>query len=321
MKIQDENIRANGFTPDWLQGGSTAFLITAVMVLLIGWFGCDKEVRQRTVLRSQINASDTLQLQGLEGSGVFSDGWVGETATIALTNPNHSRGLMISGTNVQTGLKDERLTLAVSFPGGGSDSVEIRGTGDFEELFVLPVKVAERETLQLSLNSSKVFVPAKLGSSPDDRRLSFRLKKLGIVDEAILEQRKPSGFAFPREAEHEPFLFGVYKDGWFADSAIVTLHNLENKRSVEIRGFFPPNIFTKIATLEVYSGSSLLVKEQLPNRTRGYFRTLVQLPDNLVSSGRVTLTLKSSGAFVPAERGINPDRRRLSYRLEYVGFK
>jgi hypothetical protein len=293
----------------------------SVIVLLLTAVGCRQGGNQQIALRSEINASDTLQLKALEGTGIFSDGWVGEHATVLLSNPKHERGLLISGTNVQTGLKDEKLFLTLEYDDGSSDSVDVAEPGNFEHICLLSADVAAKDTLRINLVSSKVFVPSRLGTSADDRSLSFRLAKITLIGASAVEEKLPSSFKFPREPEHDPNLVGIYKDGWFADSARITLRNQQKKRTVEIRGFFPPDIFTKIATLEVYDGQELLVKEQLPRRDSGYFRFLVQLPERPQNSSSVTLTLHASGAFIPAERKTSSDERRLSYRLEYIGMR
>lgn len=320
MNPHDGN-RVNRMLPQRTSGGKEACRLLFAMALVVGFIGCEQKNDQRRTLSSLIDGADSLQLQSLEGTGIYTDGWIGETATITLGNPGHARGLSVSGTNVQTGLKDETMILKLHFDGGMTDSVEIKQTGGFEEFLLMPANAAARDTLQFTLIASKSFVPAKLGTSQDDRTLSFRLNKIGIVDAPLFGERMPSSFEFPRKSEQDPLLVGVYKDGWFADSAVVTLYNTEGKSSVEIRGFFPPNIFAKIADLEIYAGSKMIVKQQLPRQNGGYFRIIVQLPEDQISSARTVLTLKPSGTFVPSERGINPDKRRISYQLQYVGLR
>lgn len=321
MTPQTNNDSPRGFTLHSLDGRARALFVVMVIVLLTALFGCKQESRQQATLSSSIDASNVDHLKGMEGSGIYSDGWVGEIASISLVNPQHTRGLSVSGANVVTGMKDETLTLRLQFEGKTSDSVEIKETGRFDEILLLSAQVSRRDTVEFELLASKVFVPAKLGTSQDERRLSFRLNKIAILDPNAVAEKMPSGFEFPHRTENDPNLLGVYKDGWFGDSAVVTLHNFENKSSVEIRGFFPPNVFTKIAVLEIYAGGKLLVKEQLAKKNGGYFRSIVQLPEEQLGAGKTILTIKPSGTFVPAQRGINPDTRRISYQLQYIGLR
>lgn len=295
--------------------------VLIVIFLIAGLYGCKQGSDQQPHLRNSIDAADSAQLAGLEGMGIYSDGWVGEEARVYLGNRQKSRGLSISGVNVMTGLKDEKLVLTVSFDDHAKQFVEVGSTGDFENIIVLPKSVAERETLAVTIVPSKVFVPSRLGTSQDDRRLSFRLRKIALVEQADLGKRFPEFFEFPREQEGEPYLRGVYKDGWIADSAVITLYNLNRKEAIEVRGVFPPDVFKRIAELQVYINGRLLVKEQLPKQQAGYFRIRALVPEDLIGQDKFVVALKPSGSFVPAERGINPDRRRISYQLQYIGLR
>jgi hypothetical protein len=290
-------------------------------LVLTGLMGCGKSDKQGVGLRSEINANDTLQLQSLEGTGIYADGWVGNEASISLANPKHTQVLSIAGINVQTGMKDESLHLIFEYAKDAKDSIEIGQMGSFNEIVLLPPVIAAKDTLQFRITSSKVFVPSKLGTSQDDRLLSFRLVKIALLDPAGLEKIMPEAFEFPAKEESNSNITGIFQDGWISDSAVVTLHNLKGKITVEIQGFVPGDIFPKIANLEICANGHLLVKEQLAKKTGGFFRSLIQLPDELADLSKVTLILKPSGTFVPAERGINSDRRRLSYRLQYVGLR
>jgi hypothetical protein len=290
-------------------------------LLAAALIGCSNETKKPIALRSEIDANDSLQLQALEGSGIYADGWVGDDASVSLLNPGHTRLLSLCGVNVQTGMKDEKLRLKLEFQSGKIESIEVAETGTFDKLLLMPSIDGARDTVQFRLSSSKVFVPARLRTSKDDRELSFQLVKIALVDAATMAEKMPEAFEFPRQEESNPNLVGVYKDGWIADSGSIVLHNLQGKSSVEIRGFVPPDIFPKIANLEIRINGVLLVKEQLPKKNRGYFRTIFQLPEDFAGSASVPLTLKPSGAFVPAERGINSDKRRISYQLQYIGLR
>jgi len=292
-----------------------AIFLTAMLI------GCSKEAKKAGALRSEIDASDTTYLKTLEGTGVYVDGWVGDAAKVTLGNPRHSRAFAISGVNVQTGAKDESLGLKFEFMSGKTDSVAFSRIGPFKAMLFLPIPDAAADTLQLMIVSSKTFVPSKLGTSQDDRVLSFRFEKISVVDLDSSLNDFPASYEFPRKDETERGLIGVYKDGWMADSAVVFLYNLQGKSSVEIRGFVPPDIFTRIADLEVRVNGVLLVKEQLPKQNQGYFRSIISFPEDVAALASIPLTLKPSGTFVPYQRGINADTRRLSYQLQYVGLR
>jgi hypothetical protein len=295
----------------------SSVVITALFLFLPG---CGRQ-QQPYVIKSEINAGDTTYLKSLYGTGIYADGWVGDVAKVTLGNPRHSRAFSISGVNVETGMKDERLHLKIEFPSGNADSIDFGQTGPFTAILPMPSTDAATDTAEFRLVSSKSFVPSKLGTSKDDRSLSFRFKKIAVVDMDTAERFLPTAFEFPRKTETEPYLLGIYKDGWMADSATITLFNLNGKTSIEIRGFAPPDVFTQIASLEVRVRGALLVKEQVPKQNQGYFRFIIQLPTDVSASTRITIGLRPSGTFIPVQRGINADTRRISYQLQYVGLR
>ena len=317
MRNEGTTLRVNHV----VQTMNSAHLVVLAFVLAAGLTSCSKEIKNEIGLRCEIDGADTVQLRSLEGTGIYQDGWVGDFATVTLHNPHHTRLLSLTGMNVQTGMKDESLHLKFEYRIGKIDSVAIAALGSFEKLILLPPSEGAHDTVQFTLSSSKSFVPSCIGTSKDDRTLSFKLTKLGLVDASTLTAKMPDSYEFPRKEESDQNLIGVYKDGWIADSGIVVLHNLEGKSSVEIRGFVPPDVFQKIADLEVRVGSVLLVKQQIPKQNQGYFRSIFQLPEELAASANIPLTLKPSGSFVPAQRGINSDQRRISYQLQFIGLK
>ena len=285
------------------------------------FIGCGPEAKKTVPLRSEIDGADTVQLGTLDGTGIFVDGWVGDAARIMLGNPGHTRLITLAGTNVQTGAKDEAMVLRLEFNSGKTEQLEVGQTGEFERLLLVPSADALHDTLVFRMSSSKTFIPSRIGTSKDDRTLSFRLSKIALVDPSALSKNMPETFEFPRQQETDPNLVGIYRDGWIGDSAVVTLSNLQGKKTVEIRGFAPPDVFDKIATLETSVRGLLLVKEQIPKQNQGYFRSIIQIPDEFAGLVTIPFTLRPSGTFVPARRGINADQRRISFQIQYIGLK
>ncbi len=300
---------------------SSARIVLLALLIAAEFVSCSREVPKVKMLRSDIDAADTLQLRSLEGTGVFVDGWVGDAARFGLGNAGHWRVLSVAGTNVQTGMKDERLVLKIEFASGKAEQIGVPSTGAFEQMLLIPAADASQDTLTFRMTSAKTFVPSHLGTSKDDRKLSFHLSKIALIDPSSLAQKMPESFEFPRQADTEPNLAGIYRDGWIGDSATITLFNVRGKKTVEIRGFAPPDVFDKVATLESSVNGALLVKEQISKQAQGYFRSIIQIPDEYAGLVALPLTLKPSGSFVPAQRKINSDLRRISFQIQYIGLK
>jgi hypothetical protein len=72
---------------------------------------------------------------------------------------------------------------------------------------------------------------------------------------------------------------------------------------------------------EVRANGVLLVTGQLPDPTSGYFRVTLPLPEALLAASRIVVAIRPGGTWVPAERGMNADTRRISYRLDFIGLK
>jgi hypothetical protein len=242
---------------------------------------------------------------------------MGNEAEIVLGNSEHQPALLLEGTNVETKAGDETLRILFLV---GSDTVHvstISTLGNFEEIALLPQKVRALDTLELSLITTKSFVPSRLGTSRDDRTLSFRLRKISLVPGDKTGESFPASFEFPRRTETDPNVQGIYSDGWMADSASIMLFNPENKTVVEVRGFVPGNIFQRVATFDVLFGGQLVVRQQV----QGNFQMRFQLPDAIRGDPKLSFTLKPSGTFVPSERGISSDTRRISYQMRYIGLR
>lgn len=294
-------------------------ILLFLIILVI--FGCSQQKRTQVGIPSIIDFADPNQFNSPSVTGVYSDRWVGETASVTLGNPQHFRGVLIAGTNVETRLPKEELEIKVRSAEKTFYVLRIKSLGDFQEYIPLPVELSTRDTLHLNFEPSKIFIPSEIGTSRDTRALSFRVSKIALVAESQVAGLFPEVFQFPRDSETDRNLEGVYKDGWMADSGKFILYNLERKRAVEINGFYPANVFKKSSDLEVYISGKLLVKQQLSKRGGGGFAVQVQLPEEQLDMINTEIILKPSGTFVPAERGINPDRRKISYQIHRIALK
>jgi len=297
------------------------FWILPLVVIILWVLGCSRRESEAGQLKSLIDFSQPGAAKTAGVFGVYDDAWVAPEASITLTNLDHHRTLILEGTNVGIGKGGEELRIAIVFGAETLHVARITALGEFREPIALPTRTAASDTVELSLVSYKSFVPSQLGTSKDDRVLSFRIRKIGFVPPEQTKEALPTSFEFPRSSVRDPNLQGIYSDGWIADSGVVTLFNLENKKEVEIRGSYPLNIFPRLADLEVFAANRLLLKHQMRRQDAGYFRIRAQLPEGQLMSSKLVLTLKPSGSFVPAELKINDDRRRISFRLEYIGFR
>ncbi len=292
----------------------TKLILVCAAIAIVG---CEKHDSQTGRLKDRIDFTDPNLIRNSGALGVYEDGWMGTEAEIMLGNPSHQPAILIEGTNVQTRPGDEALGILLLV---GSDTIQvlnILALGDFHEMAILPQKIRSNDSLDVTLIATKTFVPSKLGTSRDDRSLSFRLKSVSLVGLDVGRSAFPSAFEFPGTAETDPNVQGIYSDGWIGDSASVTLFNPEKKATVEIRGVVPGSIFQGVATLDVLFEGTLLVRQQVS----GNFRMRFQLPDAIRGDAKLSFTLKPSGSFVPAERGINSDKRRISYQMQFIGLK
>jgi hypothetical protein len=295
-------------------------LVYAVLALLMTttvYWGCSKHDSASSTPRSSIDFTNAEAVRTSGAFGVYEDGWMGNEAEIVLGNSEHQPALLLEGTNVETKAGDETLRILFLV---GSDTVHVSTVstlGNFSEMALLPQKVRALDTLELSLITTKSFVPSRLGTSRDDRTLSFRLRKISLVPGDKTGESLPASYEFPRKTETDPNVQGIYSDGWMADSASIMLFNPENKTVVEVRGFVPGNIFQRVATLDVLFGGQLVVRQQV----QGNFQMRFQLPDAIRGDTKLSFTLKPSGTFVPSERGISSDTRRISYQMRYIGLR
>jgi hypothetical protein len=251
----------------------------------------------------------------LPGSDVHEDGWIGEEATIFVANPNGNPGLLIEGENVQTGSENESTWLQLVFD-GGQDSVYIARTGTFRSYFRIPADLAQADTLRFQVKPSKTFVPARIGTSSDERVLSVRLLRVMAVSEKRLESRLTATLRFPFDIEEDPNVNGIYSDGWISDQAEVVLHGTQGRTRLMMRGYIPagvsPNIHIEVLGMEI-------ANQPLPRQESGMFSAEFALPQKAVDADRLSLKIRPGSTYVPEERGLNEDTRRLSYKLSYLG--
>jgi hypothetical protein len=251
----------------------------------------------------------------LPGSDIHADGWIGEEATIFVANPHRNPGLLIEGENVETGADNESTWLHVMFD-GGQDSVYITRTGTFRSYFRIPADLAQADTLRFQVKLSKTFVPARIGTSSDERLLSVRLLRVMAVSEKRLESRLTATLSFPFDVEEDPNVNGIYSDGWISDQAEVVLHGTQGRTRLMMRGYIPagvsPNIRIEVLGMEI-------ANQLLPRQESGMFSAEFALPEEAVDADRLSLKLRPGSTYVPEERGLNEDTRTLSYKLSYLG--
>jgi hypothetical protein len=294
-----------------------AYTCLTVLVVSTAFWGCFKRDSSSSAPGSNIDFTSADAIRASGAFGVYEDGWMGKEANIVLGNLAHQPAILLEGTNVQTKPGDEALWILLLVGPDTVQTLRIMSVGDFHEMAILPQKIRAYDTLEIRLITTKIFVPSELGTSKDDRSLSFRLKSVSLVALESARSSIPTAFEFPRTDETDPNLQGIYSDGWIGDSASVTLFNLDNKAAVEIRGLVPGSIFQGVATLDVLFEGELLVRQQVSDN----FRMTFQLPEKARGAAKFTLALRPIGVFVPSDRGISSDKRRISYQLRYIGLR
>lgn len=293
---------------------ASAFLFLA---LSSTFWGCSKNSSDSAALQSSLDFSTPEAVRASGAFGVYEDGWVGTESEMSLRNAGHLPLLWIEGTNVETKVAEESLRIYVLIVGDTVEVLSVPAPGDFRESVLLPRAFSNLDTLPIRLLSSKSFVPSKLGTSRDDRTLSFRLRRIELAPMESSAGSFPSSFIFPGKIEADPNIQGIYSDGWMADSASVTLYNPKDKKIVEIRGVVPGNVFKGAATMDVSWKGQLLMRQQVQRN----FRIQLLLPELVLKESRFTLSLRPSAAFVPADLKINSDQRRISFQIESIGLK
>ena len=287
-------------------------------IIVIGLFGGCRS--NKSSLPAAIDFTNPTQLASPNVTGIAADRWVDPNASVELGNPAHDHAILLAGTNVQTGLPDETLRIQFGSAGRIFDLLVISRMGDFTEYVPLPPEIANRDTLALDIIPLKKFIPAQLGLGSDARTLTFRIAKIALVGEEESAAALPEMFRFPRDPETDAHIDGIYKDGWFADSATVVLFTTGGRKTLALIGSCPPNIFSNVPALEVFYDGTLMEKRQLTDRG-GDFNIQLQLNDDEAKSGKHIVRLRSNGSFVPAERKVNSDTRKISYRIQYIGYK
>jgi len=291
-----------------------AFLVVS---LTVAFWGCSKSGSDSSALQSSIDFSTPEAVRASGAFGVYEDGWVGVEGEVSLRNTAHVPLLWIEGTNVETKAGDESLRIRVLVADDTIEVLSIASPGDFRESILLSRAHSNLDTISLRLISSKSFVPSKLGTSKDDRILSFRLRKIELVPMAGSTASFPSSVTFPGKVDGDSNVQGIFSDGWMTDSATVTLYNPNGKKTLEIRGTVPGNVFKGPATLDLLWKGQLLLRQQVQEN----FRVHLLLPETVLKESRLKISLRPSGAFVPAMLNISNDTRRLSFQIESITLK
>jgi hypothetical protein len=112
--------------------------------------------------------------------GVFADRWVEPAAAVSLRGCANAAALSLAGFVPGVPAPWQPFDLAVSVNGRQLDPVRIARAGDFEATLRLPEPVRRLDSHDIRLKASRSFVPAELGTSPDRRRLSFRLSRIEL---------------------------------------------------------------------------------------------------------------------------------------------
>ena len=83
-----------------------------------------------------------------------------------------------------------------------------------------------------------------------------------------------------------------------------------------VKGYIPggvsPNIRIEVLGMEI-------ANQPLPHQESGMFRAEFALPEKAVDADRLSFKIRPGSTYVPQERGLNEDTRRLSYKLSYLG--
>ena len=152
----------------------------------------------------------------------------------------------------------------------------------------------------------------------DPRRLNVAISKI-----QLLTNREYAELSLPCRLDlshpddwNANSLNGIFADRWIAGEAHVSLQPCEESDTVMVRGFMPGiaglgPVFP--VTISV-NGAQQVVKL----KKAGPFTIEVPLHGTAQNGGRYDVAVGSPRTFVPAERGLGPDGRRLSIMLDSV---
>jgi hypothetical protein len=142
----------------------------ATLFLLALLAGCGRETQSPPSALSRF--PDHLSNPQLEPSGVFSDGWVAETAAVNLEHPAGRRVLVVRGTVPEIDRPEFRTNLRVSID-GREVARQPLGTGDFS-IEAPAGEAAGRRRVTLAFDSSQQLPDG------DGRTVAARLSFLGF---------------------------------------------------------------------------------------------------------------------------------------------
>lgn len=102
---------------------------------------------------------------------------------------------------------------------------------------------------------------------------------------------------------------GRYHDGWVSKRFVITLRNIKKKSNLMIYGRRLP--YPEQLTISIYVNGNLIHQESNPG---GQFTIQAWIPPMI----RGNVEIVSSHIFVPKEKGMNEDERKLSFLLDEI---
>jgi GT2 family glycosyltransferase len=112
-----------------------------------------------------------------ESQGWYQDGWATTEVKWMLPTPRES-DVVIRGTLPDCPIREQRLSVVMN---GRLLAEEKFTTGEFEIRLKVPIEF-RYQPLEIGLKASRSFLPARLGGSPDRRRLCYLLREVTLSE-------------------------------------------------------------------------------------------------------------------------------------------
>jgi hypothetical protein len=153
------------------------------------------------------------------------------------------------------------------------------------------------------------YLPLSVTSTPADgsaRQLAVGLEQFDLQSSGVPMIGAESGWYEP---EYNPRTAQAWR--WTSEHAVLWVRPIGRDVTVTLSGESPLRYFDQAPTVTVAAGSREIARF---NPSTDFMQSIV-LPADALAAAEGRVTISSDRAFVPAERGGPPDRRRLALRI------
>jgi hypothetical protein len=139
---------------------------------------------------SQIDFTDRSQVLDGAFEGIYRDRWMGHAATVTLRAPPNVQSIELRGIAPGTAALSYPLPIRLSANGVSVGVASVAKAGDFE--VIVPIDDSTRDRLQAEREVTLTLETPATFSGPDPRRLSIRLRSIGLTGAPISSSRSGS---------------------------------------------------------------------------------------------------------------------------------